>query len=102
MKETESLISLILIAAGIFVYFLPMIIGALKDHKNMLPIALVNIFLGWSLIGWVAALVWAFIDNSKIGSHGDNYEKIDKLSKLRDSGVITDEEFDREKKKLLG
>lgn len=41
-------------------YMLPTIEAKLKRHPNIVSIALVNLFLGWSLIGWVVALVWAF------------------------------------------
>jgi Superinfection immunity protein len=38
-------------------YFLPSIIG--KDKRDAMGIFLVNLFLGWTLIGWVFALLWA-------------------------------------------
>lgn len=41
-------------------YMLPTIEAKLRGHANIASIALVNLFLGWSLIGWVVALVWAF------------------------------------------
>lgn len=41
-------------------YMLPTIEAKLRDHTNVASIALVNLFLGWTLLGWVAALVWAF------------------------------------------
>lgn len=41
-------------------YLLPTIEAWLRKHSNLGSITLVNIFLGWSLIGWVVALVWAF------------------------------------------
>ena len=39
-------------------YFLPAILA--KDHKDFTSILVLNIFLGWTFIGWVIALVWAF------------------------------------------
>ena len=38
-------------------YFLPSIIG--RNKRNANAICLLNIFLGWTVIGWVVALVWA-------------------------------------------
>ena len=38
-------------------YFLPSVIG--KDKHDAMGIFLVNLFLGWTLIGWVAAFLWA-------------------------------------------
>ena len=48
------------IVAGLVVYFAPIIVALLRGHPNMAPIMIVNFFLGWSLIGWVVALSWAF------------------------------------------
>lgn len=41
-------------------YMLPTIEAWLRKSTNLPAIAAVNFFLGWSVIGWVAALVWAF------------------------------------------
>lgn len=40
-------------------YFLPTGMALLREHHNTLAIFLLNLFLGWSLVGWAAALVWA-------------------------------------------
>ena len=40
-------------------YFLPTIIGLARKHSDGLGIFLLNLFLGWSFVGWVIALVWA-------------------------------------------
>ena len=44
---------------GIALYFLPTIIAAVRPKKDILGIVLVNIFLGWTFIGWIVALIWA-------------------------------------------
>ena len=40
-------------------YFLPYIMAWEKKHKDRTAIGVVNFFLGWTLLGWVVALVWA-------------------------------------------
>lgn len=40
-------------------YFLPTILAVLRGHKDKLAIFLLNFFLGFTLIGWVVALVWS-------------------------------------------
>lgn len=45
---------------GFGFYFLPSIIAGARSHPNMVPIVVVNLFLGWLLVGWVIALAWAF------------------------------------------
>jgi hypothetical protein len=40
-------------------YFLPSIIALARSKRDLLAIFLLNFFLGWSVIGWIVALVWA-------------------------------------------
>jgi len=47
----------VLVSAGL--YFIPAIIAFRSGKSNKIAILLLNTFLGWSLIGWVVALVWA-------------------------------------------
>ena len=42
---------------GFLLYFLPSIIG--RDKRDAAGIFLVNLFLGWTVIGWIIALIWA-------------------------------------------
>ena len=43
-------------AVSIGVYFLPTIIAAYRDIPSVGPVVVVNLFLGWTLLGWVVAL----------------------------------------------
>jgi threonine/homoserine/homoserine lactone efflux protein len=40
-------------------YFLPTIIAFIRKKTNAVSILLLNLFLGWTLVGWVIALVWS-------------------------------------------
>lgn len=40
------------------VYFLPAIIAKVRHHSNTMPILLLNVFLGWTILGWLGALIW--------------------------------------------
>ncbi len=53
MDVAGGLLIVLIIA---FIYFLPSLIAWSRDHKNTASIAVVNIFLGWTLVGWVVAL----------------------------------------------
>ncbi len=44
---------------GIVFYFIPSIIAKRKNKSNRVSIYFINLFLGWSLIGWFAALFLA-------------------------------------------
>jgi hypothetical protein len=48
---------------AVIAYLLPSIIAAVRGHRNSNSICVVNIFLGWTLLGWVIALAWSFSDN---------------------------------------
>lgn len=41
-------------------YLLPTYEAWRNQHPNLTAIALLNIFLGWSVLGWVMAVVWAY------------------------------------------
>ena len=57
-----KLTMLIIYTVGFFLYFLPTIIGWNKRNSN--SILALNLFLGWTFIGWVIALVWALSKDS--------------------------------------
>jgi len=44
---------------GFVMYFLPSIIALARSKRDITAILLLNFFLGWTMIGWVVALVWA-------------------------------------------
>ena len=56
----------VLIAFGFLgaflLYILPSLIARKRDHKQETAIILLNLLLGWTLIGWIAALIWAVIN----------------------------------------
>ena len=120
----------------LFPYFLPTIIAILRRKANTGGIFVLNLLLGWTLIGWIAALVWSLsadaqptiiVQNHSAGapppppaphvytnvtvrkpvtSAGSNQQdKIDQLRQLKqllDEGVLTEEEFNRQKAAILG
>lgn len=44
----------------VILYFLPTITALVLQHENAIAgIFLVNFFLGWTIIGWWVALIWA-------------------------------------------
>ena len=47
------------------IYFLPVFVAYMREHRNEVSIAVVNLFLGWTLVGWVVALAWAFSAGDK-------------------------------------
>jgi hypothetical protein len=41
-------------------YFLPTIVAANRGH-NIALILVLNLFIGWTVIGWFVMLVWALV-----------------------------------------
>jgi len=62
---TSEIFIPLLFLLSLFLYFIPSIIAFIFKKKNLLAILLLNIFLGWTLIGWVAALIWSVIKDTK-------------------------------------
>ena len=40
-------------------YFIPCIVAMNRKVNNCTGIVLINIFFGWTVLGWFAALIWA-------------------------------------------
>jgi len=64
MEFLILMVGIVLVALGAAVYFLPAVIAALRDHKFAASIFVVNLFFGWTLIGWVGCLAWALSPQS--------------------------------------
>lgn len=120
-------------------YFLPVIIAKTRKNPSTTGIFILNFFLGWTFIGWIAALIWAFssapkqsptviVNNTtqaysqeynapkpdltkqiqpeepstKQITHQDKIEQLRQYKQLLDEGVITNEEFNKQKAGILG
>lgn len=61
------LLALISLLFLLFIYFLPTFVATNRGHHNRAAIFILNLFLGWSFIGWVVALTWAMtrVDSDK-------------------------------------
>ena len=44
-------------------YFIPWFVALGRGHNNTTSIFILTLFLGWSFVGWVVALVWSFTNN---------------------------------------
>lgn len=56
----ETLIFLGSLVGGGLLYFVPALAATNHQHPNRQAIFILNLFAGWTIIGWIAALVWAF------------------------------------------
>ncbi|QHJ01708.1 superinfection immunity protein [Xylophilus rhododendri] len=106
----------------IALYLLPTYEAAKRRHPSLVPIALVDILLGWTVIGWVVAMVWAVrraevaVEAVGGGEENDPYvivnepsrypansaaESLKELAKLRAEGAISEEEYVAAKGRVL-
>jgi len=57
---------IIVICVVVFlIHFIPTFVAANRKARNFLWIFLINLFFGWTLLGWCIALVWAIQDTPK-------------------------------------
>jgi len=59
--QNLGLLEILLVVLIFTIYFLPTLIAFLRQHKNKLAIFLLNLLLGWTVLGWVVSLVWSVI-----------------------------------------
>jgi hypothetical protein len=57
---------LCIIIASLFLYFLPAFIAWNRGHINLMAIFWTNFFLGWTFLGWVAALIWSCMNTVRV------------------------------------
>ena len=90
-------------------YFLPSINAYSKKKRNKGAVLTLNFFLGWTVIGWIVALIWSSTNDAPaavvVEKHTQEKSASSELADLHDlklKGVITHEEFEAGKKKILG
>lgn len=62
LGSSELLLGFIVLALLIVPYFIPAFIA--RKKVNFTLILLLNIFLGWTLLGWIIVLIWAIADKT--------------------------------------
>jgi Superinfection immunity protein len=78
----------VLLALATLGYMLPTSIAIARNHKNAAPIAVVNLFLGWTMLGWVVAFAWAFLAGSEIPRVDPEERERRYAMGLRQAGVL--------------
>jgi Superinfection immunity protein len=56
-------VAVVICVIGFIGYWVPTIAASSNHHRNRIAIGMLNLFLGWTVIGWLVALVWADNDN---------------------------------------
>lgn len=55
--DSDMLPGIIILAIGFFIYFIPTWVALGTRYAG--SIFIINLFLGWTFLGWVGALAWA-------------------------------------------
>ena len=55
--------TVILLLLGI--HFLPTFVAFVREHRHAVLILVLNIFFGWTIIGWLVLLIWAAVGEEK-------------------------------------
>ena len=63
--STAHIVTAWVVTALTGLYMLPWAIAATRSKRNIGVIVLINVFLGWTFAGWVAALVMACLNDSE-------------------------------------
>lgn len=59
---TDVIIVSLSVIAACFIYMIPTCVAASRRHRNTMAIAVLNLFFGWTLLGFVGCLVWSLIN----------------------------------------
>jgi hypothetical protein len=54
------LVLIVLFVSSIGIYFFPSFVAYSRQHLQKVSIFVLNLSLGWTIVGWVGALVWAY------------------------------------------
>lgn len=106
--------TIIILLVCVVIYFIPTFIANGRKTHNENGIAIVNVLLGWTVVGWIIALIMACGSRSKdtveiieeiepeeIVEKPDRVAMLERIAKLKADGVLSDEEFNDEKKRIL-
>lgn len=52
--------SVVAVFVVLLIYFFPVLNAFSRKHENTVAIGVLNLFTGWTFIGWVIALVWSY------------------------------------------
>ncbi len=92
----------------LIVYFAPTIVAVLSGHHKASAVAVVNLLLAWTLIGWVVAMAWSVTNPPTRPKRPPNpattpatRDRLEEIDILRREGAITDAEHKAKRAEIL-
>jgi hypothetical protein len=64
-EASQDIINVLMwVGGGLAVLFFPFLVAAVRGHQNAIAIGAVCFFLGWTVIGWIVAMIWSLTGNT--------------------------------------
>lgn len=54
---------LIILGLAAFIYFIPSVVAHSQNRRQRGAIFMLNLLAGWTVLGWIAAMVWACVED---------------------------------------
>lgn len=58
----DAILIFLLIFAFLLFYFIPTLIANVRNCQHSGTIIFINLIFGWTVLGWIAALIWAIAE----------------------------------------
>jgi len=62
----DVFIGLIALVIACILYFWPSLVAIDNNKANKAGIIIINLFLGWTIIFWIVAVIWAYTPDKKV------------------------------------
>lgn len=59
-NSAATMATIVFFPAVIALYFAPAINANLRKHPSATAVSVLNLLLGWTVLGWIGALVWSY------------------------------------------
>ena len=61
----DAIIWVLAAVGGALLYMLPSVVAGIRQHRSFMMILLLNALLGWTFVGYVVCMVWAFTGRTR-------------------------------------
>ena len=65
MRGSDPGLAVAWMIVSVFLYFLPGILAFSRKHLHAGAILALNFLLGWTILGWIVALVWSLMNQRR-------------------------------------
>ena len=84
-NSASPALTLIVVLFLIACYFLPTVVAALRGKIGAGGVFFVNLFLGWTVVGWFVAFIWACSGRTEADAKTEASRHADMLAAINSS-----------------